>query len=226
MEGPFDFDKQTVVRLESITPDAELHLMRDARISSKDRNSDRTGLITYLIKHGHWSPFEMVHIKMYVECSRAIARQILRHRSFSFQEFSQRYQTVDVIRKDRVRWEARLESDKNRQSSLGIQDPEARQLIQTEFDNVQERVWQCAIKAYNECINAGIAREQARALLPEGLTFTRMCMAGTLRSWIHYIDLRTKQDTQYEHRVVAEKAKALIALQCPVVAKALGWTVA
>ncbi len=160
-------------------------------------------LIRYLIKHQHWSPLEMVNICLEIETTRDIARQILRHRSFSFQEFSQRYAdpTKDL-------WftmkEARLQDTKNRQNSidLDINDDEHRRTAY-QWENIQQEVIKKTQDAYEWAIQHGIAKEQARAVLPEGMTNSRLYMNGTLRSWVHYIQLRSEQGTQKEHREIA-----------------------
>jgi len=159
-------------------------------------------LMRYLIEHGHWSPFEMVSITMEIATTRDIARQILRHRSFSFQEFSQRYADPTEALGFTNR-ETRLQDAKNRQNSIATDD----EYINKQWIIMQEHMKAMTQAIYNDAIKLGIAKEQARALLPEGLTVSRLYMAGTLRSWIHYCVLRTKADTQAEHRQVAESAK-------------------
>jgi thymidylate synthase (FAD) len=158
-------------------------------------------LIQYCAKHKHWSIFEMVSITMSIETTRDIARQILRHRSFSFQEFSQRYAdpTGDLGFTTR---EARLQDQKNRQNSIETSDTN----LSDDWDGIQEEVTLVAKKAYKWAIENGIAKEQARAVLPEGLTNSRLYMNGTLRSWIHYCQLRMTEGTQKEHRLVAQDA--------------------
>jgi thymidylate synthase (FAD) len=155
-------------------------------------------LLNYLAKHQHWSPFEMASATMEIETTRDIARQILRHRSFSFQEFSQRYAdpTGDL---GFVTREARLQDEKNRQNSIEVDDAR----LEDRWELVQKDVIQSAIEAYNWAIDNGIAKEQARAVLPEGLTVSRMYMAGTIRSWMHYAILRAGVETQKEHREIA-----------------------
>jgi thymidylate synthase (FAD) len=169
-------------------------------------------LIKYLIKHKHWSPFEMVSICMEIETTRDIARQILRHRSFSFQEFSQRYAdpTKDLDFEFR---HARLQDHKNRQSSIDCQDLE----LEAEWCWQQQQLVQHAEEVYQWARSRNIAKEQARAVLPEGNTISRIYMNGTLRSWIHYIELRTAEETQLEHRQVAEACKAEIAKIFPLI---------
>jgi thymidylate synthase (FAD) len=155
-------------------------------------------LIRYLIKHAHWSPLEMVSACAEITTTRDIARQILRHRSFSFQEFSQRYAdpTKDL---DFVLREARLQDTKNRQNSIEIEDP----ALQVWWDAKQKFIIETVKQTYAEAIERGIAKEQARAILPEGNTVSRLYMNGTLRSWIHFIELRSGNGTQKEHQLVA-----------------------
>jgi thymidylate synthase (FAD) len=153
-------------------------------------------LIRYLIKNQHWSPLEMVSICLEIETTRDIARQILRHRSFSFQEFSQRYAVADLGVEYK---EARLQDVKNRQNSIENDNPD----LELFWKNYQKDVAESAQKAYNWAIENGIAKEQARAVLPEGMTVSRMYMNGTLRSWVHYIQLRSEKGTQKEHREIA-----------------------
>jgi thymidylate synthase (FAD) len=154
-------------------------------------------LIRYLIKHKHWSPLEMVSACLEIETTRDIARQILRHRSFSFQEFSQRYAVADLG------WEykeARLQDTKNRQNSISTDNTE----LQAEWERRQSNIANDAADVYNWALENGIAKEQARAVLPEGITTSRLYMQGTLRSWLHYIELRSGPETQKEHREVAQ----------------------
>ena len=173
-----------------------------ARVSNPDNqmnNETSEKLIRYLIKHGHWSPLEMASVCLEIETTRDIARQILRHRSFSFQEFSQRYAdpTKDLNFTTR---EARLQDTKNRQNSIEIDiDSE----LHDEWNRVQQRVIDKAKEAYRWAIKNGIAKEQARAVLPEGNIESRLYMNGTLRSWVHYIELRSGHGTQKEHMEIA-----------------------
>ena len=178
-----------------------------ARVSnpSNQLNSETSEkLINYLIKNYRWSPLEMVNVCLEIETTRDIARQILRHRSFSFQEFSQRYAnpTEDL---DFVIREARLQDNKNRQNSIENQNSE----LENQWSKKQKKVIENAIKTYEWAIENGIAKEQARVVLPEGNTISRLYMNGTLRSWIHYIDLRASHGTQKEHIEIA-KACALV----------------
>jgi thymidylate synthase (FAD) len=170
-----------------------------ARVSNpaNQHNSETAEkLVRYLIKHQHWSPLEMVSVCMEIQTTRDIARQILRHRSFSFQEFSQRYAEVDF---DWVEREARLQDTKNRQNSIDTDDF----ALQQGWATQQSYVTFAAEKAYQWAIKNGIAKEQARAVLPEGITQSRLYMNGTLRSWVHYIQLRSSNGTQKEHMEVA-----------------------
>ena len=153
-------------------------------------------LIRYLIKNSHWSPLEMASVCLSIETTRDIARQILRHRSFSFQEFSQRYAVADL---GVVLKEARLQDTKNRQNSLETDDKE----LATRWEIKQQRIADLSSDVYDWAIKHGIAKEQARAVLPEGLTVSRLYMNGTLRSWLHYIELRSGPETQKEHREIA-----------------------
>jgi thymidylate synthase (FAD) len=176
-----------------------------ARVSnpSNQMNSETAPkLLKYCLKNKHWSIFEMAHIVMEIETTRDIARQILRHRSFSFQEFSQRYAdpTKDL---GFIAREARLQDSKNRQNSIEIENDSG---LQQRWDERQKIVIEYAQKEYDWAIKAGIAKEQARAVLPEGLTVSRLYMAGSLRSWIHYIIIRAGKETQKEHREIATDA--------------------
>ena len=169
-------------------------------------------LIRYLIKHQHWSPLEMVSACLEITTTRDIARQILRHRSFSFQEFSQRYAdpTKDL---NFVLRDARKQDDKNRQNSidLDIQTNDADRFLAYQWERMQENVIEQARNAYEWAIKSGIAKEQARAVLPEGLIESRIYMNGTLRSWIHFIELRSSNGTQKEHQLVAIECAKVIA---------------
>ena len=174
-----------------------------ARVSNPtNQNNTLTApkLLKYLTKHKHWSPFEIVNIVQEINTTRDIGRQILRHRSFSFQEFSQRY--ANPTETDFIIRDARLQDEKNRQNSIENNDYE----LQMEWTHKQENVAYHSKEAYNWAIKNGIAKEQARVVLPEGLTPTRMYMNGNLRSWIHYCQLRMGVETQKEHRLIAKEA--------------------
>lgn len=185
-----------------------------ARVSnpSNQINSDTSEkLIKYLVKHQHWSPLEMATMCLEIETTRDIARQILRHRSFSFQEFSQRY--ADPVKElEFVIREARLQDQKNRQNSIKTDDFP----LIFEWNDRQQQVIDLVKRNYEWAINRGIAKEQARALLPEGLTMSRMYMSGTLRSWIHYIQLRSGNGTQLEHMQIAKECAKVIAEVFPL----------
>ena len=170
-------------------------------------------LIRYLIKENHWSPLEMVHMTLEIKTTRDIARQILRHRSFSFQEFSQRYAVAPGFEGR----EARLQDEKNRQNSVETDDRDLNEWWQMEQKKVQAR----AEMSYKDALSKGIAKEQARALLPEGLTQSTLYMAGSLRSWIHYCELRRANGTQKEHMEVADKCWEIIGVHFPDIVEAL-----
>ena len=191
--------------------DAQELIAYCARVSnpSNQLNSETSEkLIRYLVRHAHWSPLEMVSACVEITTTRDIARQILRHRSFSFQEFSQRYADPTKDLKFVTR-EARLQDPKNRQNSVEVED----QLLQNEWYRSQQRVIYAAQREYEWAIKNGIAKEQARAVLPEGLIESRLYMNGTLRSWIHFIELRSGNGTQKEHQLIALAcAKAIAAI--------------
>jgi thymidylate synthase (FAD) len=191
-----------------------------ARVSNKDNQNNKATaakLVKYLINNDHWSPLEMVHVTMEIETTRDIARQILRHRSFSFQEFSQRYAEVQQFTTTR---EARLQDPKNRQNSIYPDNDEVIPLT-IAFERMQREVAMLATETYRKALDMGIAKEQARALLPEGLTMSTMYMAGSLRSWIHYIVLRAENGTQKEHKLIALQCWDIIKQHFPSVASVL-----
>jgi len=200
-------------KLISITPNAEQIIAYCARVSSDNQNNpDTAKLLSYCLKHKHWSPFEHASMTIQIDTSRAIARQILRHRSFCFQEFSQRYNS-------RLAFESinpRKQAEKNRQSSTGNCDT----ATQSYFNEAAKDIEELATKHYQECINMGIARESARFLLPES-TLSKLYMTGNIRSWIHYINLRTEPETQLEHRVIADEIKSILKEQLPVLEEIL-----
>lgn len=188
-----------------------------ARVSNpaNQNNTETAGkLVRYLIRENHWSPLEMVHMTMEIKTTRDISRQILRHRSFSFQEFSQRYAESEEFIHDR---EARTQDLKNRQNSIDSQDAK----LQEEFNMRQRKVLDAAKWQYDWALDSGIAKEQARALLPEGLTGTTLYMSGSLRSWIHYCDLRMANGTQKEHMDIAKRCWSVIGQHFPDVIKAV-----
>lgn len=192
----------SAVKVVWSTPEGEDLIAYMARVSAPENQGNKeTGpkLVKYLIKHKHWSPLEMVNVCMEIETTRDIARQILRHRSFSFQEFSQRY----AVAQDFELSEVRMQDTKNRQNSLSTDDYE----MQNWWNAAQLRVQTDAQLIYGMALQKGIAKEQARKLLPEGLTMSKMYMNGTLRSWLHYVGIRCDAATQKEHREVAEKCR-------------------
>ena len=172
-------------------------------------------LLDYLIKHKHWSPFEMCSATLEVETTRDIARQFLRHRSFSFQEFSQRYADIRSFDDSFVIREARLQDEKNRQNSVQTNDEK----LQRMWEQQQRRVIEASKQAYNWAIENGIAKEQARSVLPEGNTVSRLYVNGTIRSWIHYIELRSANGTQLEHMELAKEIGRTIAKIFPYFAE-------
>ena len=191
------------------TRDIENLVAYCARVSNPSNQMNtqtNSKLLSYLKKHAHWSPFEMVSVCLEIETTRDIARQMLRHRSFSFQEFSQRYSNVAEIAEPFELRELRLQDTTNRQNSIQVDDPE----LSEEWVRMQKQVIDCTYRVYNWALDNGIAKEQARAVLPEGLTKSRMYMNGTPRSWIHYIDLREKNGTQLEHMQIAKACAEVI----------------
>ena len=202
------------VQLVWITPHAESLIARIARVSNpaNQDNLNYTGLVKYLIEHKHWSPFEMASACLEINTTRDIGRQILRHRSFSFQEFSQRYADVSALPPPSFR-EARLQDTKNRQNSLEIGPGP----LADRWEILQHEVYDRAMERYREALEVGIAKEQARALLPEGLTPSRMYMSGTIRSWMHYCQLRSGPETQKEHREIAQGAAKVLSHYLPVI---------
>ena len=208
-------EKEKAVKLISITPDAEKLIAYCARVSSKNQeNPNIEKLLTYCYEHGHWSVFETAYITMEVNTSRAISAQILRHRSFTFQEFSQRYAEVP----DFYTYEARRQDKKNRQASVDDMDFKDRHW----FTCAQDRIQTVSAFLYNEALDKGIAKEQARFLLPLS-SKTKLYMTGNVRSWIHYLDQRCKWDTQKEHRDLALEMREIVKQQLPTIAKAVAW---
>tara|TARA_B100000614_G_scaffold64662_1_gene57278 strand:+ start:1756 stop:2433 length:678 start_codon:yes stop_codon:yes gene_type:complete len=207
-----------IARLVSYSQTGEnLHVGNDiqelvaycARVSNpSNQNNSKTSekLLRYLAKHKHWSPFEMVSACLEITTTRDIARQLLRHRSFSFQEFSQRYANINSLDDDFVLREVRLQDEKNRQNSIETDDAELKSWWYQQQNFVIDHVK----RIYNEAIEKGIAKEQARAILPEGNTVSRLYVNGTLRSWIHYIELRSANGTQKEHMDLAMECAKVI----------------
>jgi len=186
-----------------------------ARVSNPSNQMNKETsekLIKYLIKHAHWSPLEMVSACLEIDTTRDIAHQIVRHRSFSFQEFSQRYANPEEMGDQFVIREARLQDEKNRQNSIDLDlESDGHKILQGTWKNKQQKVIDAAKEAYDWAIANGIAKEQARAVLPEGCTKTRLYMNGTLRSWVHYIELRGANGTQKEHMEIAHACAKVIA---------------
>ena len=206
------------VKLIHSTPDGDNLVAYMARVSNpaNQSNTETSGkLISYLIKHKHWSPFEMVNMCVEIHTTRSISAQILRHRSFSFQEFSQRYALV--LDSPQVP-DLRRQDTSNRQNSIDDLDSNTKQLLQHKAQFIFDQ----AMILYDEMIDAGVAKECARDVLPLS-TPTKMYMNGTLRSWIHYCELRCDNGTQLEHRIIADQCKKLIIQQFPLVSEALGY---
>lgn len=209
------------VKLISITPDAEKTMGFIARVSNpaNQGNENVAGLLAYCLKHGHFSVFEQAHITMEVNTTRDIAAQILRHVGFRFQEFSQRYAAVTDVAPVP---ELRMQDHKNRQNSIEVSDAETK-LVIGEYQMRIHDLFTQSHDLYEEMLNFGIAKECARKVLPLN-TETKIYMTGSVRQWIHYIQLRTANGTQKEHMIIAELAKEVFTNELPIVSKALGWT--
>lgn len=204
-------------RLVSITPDAEGQIVYMARVSNPSNQSNletAPRLIKYLIKHKHWSPFEMASMQIEIETTRAIAAQILRHRSFSFQEFSQRYSSVDQLGTVGLP-HLRSQDLKNKQASHDDLDPKRVELMNKQI----QQLYHSTFDYYEYLLSQGVAKECARSILPLG-TPTRLYMSGSIRSWIHYIQIRAGVETQLEHRLIAESVKDIFEEQLPNVYEA------
>ena len=208
------------IKLISVTPEAEKHMAYVARVSNpaNQDNPKVAGLLSYCIKHGHWSVFEQAHMTVEIETTRGLAAQILRHRSFTYQEFSQRYADVSYIREDIPLPELRRQDEKNRQNSIDDVDPE----VVERFNKEMREHFDKSIDLYKKMLHAGIAKECARFVLPLA-TPTRLYMTGSVRSWIHYIDLRSAHGTQKEHMDLVENVRSVFKEQFPTVSEALGW---
>tara|TARA_B100001769_G_C22069339_1_gene575504 strand:- start:387 stop:1076 length:690 start_codon:yes stop_codon:yes gene_type:complete len=211
---PADFFTQDVESVQDLVA----YCARVSNPSNQNNKETNEKLIKYLIKHQHWSPLEMVNACLEINTTRDIAHQIVRHRSFSFQEFSQRYANPEEMGDMFVHREARLQDKKNRQNSVDL-DPENKEDIRLGmiWNSWQNKVIREAQEAYEWAIENGIAKEQARVVLPEGLTKTRLYMNGTLRSWVHYIELRGGHGTQKEHMEIAWACAKVIAEIFPMV---------
>jgi len=208
------------VKLVTVTPDAEKTMGYVARVSNPNNqdNPKVAGLLGYCIKHGHWSVFEQAHMTVEIETTRGLAAQILRHRSFTYQEFSQRYADSSLLGDTIPLPELRSQDTKNRQNSIDDVDP----FVNQDFQLKMQRHFLDGMKLYKEMLDAGIAKECARFVLPLA-TPTRLYMTGSVRSWIHYIDLRSAHGTQKEHMDIANECKCIFAGQFPIVAEALEW---
>ena len=210
----------TPIKLVSVTPDAEKTMAYVARVSNpKNQDNEKfSGLLRYCIQHGHWSVFEQAHMTVEINTTRGLAAQILRHRSFTFQEFSQRYADVSFIREDIPLPELRSQDEKNRQNSIDDVDPETVE----KYNKMMRKHFDAVIDLYKMMLRDGIAKECARFVLPLA-TPTRLYMTGSVRSWIHYINLRSAHGTQKEHIDVVEEIRRVFKEQFPTVSEALQW---
>jgi|TARA_B100000035_G_scaffold3909_1_gene3488 thymidylate synthase (FAD) len=210
----------TKVCLVSVTPDAEKTIGYVARVSNpkNQENPNVEGLLKYCIKHGHWSVFEQAFMTLEIHTTRAISPQILRHRSFTYQEFSQRYADSSLLSETIPLPELRLQDEKNRQNSIDGVDPFTKQ----KYEILMQHHFKAGMELYQQMLDEGIAKECARNVLPLAVP-TKMYMSGSLRSWIHYIDLRSANGTQKEHMKIAEACKKHFICQFPIISRALGW---
>jgi len=208
------------VQLISVTPDAEQTMAYVARVSnpSNQDNENYAGLLRYCIKHNHWSVFEQSHMTLEIETTRGIAAQVLRHRSFTFQEFSQRYADTNLITERIPVPDLRKQDTKNRQNSTD----DLGDYVKLKFQAEIAEHFTAANNLYKRLLEAGVAKECARFVLPLA-TPTRIYMTGSCRSWIHYIDLRSAHGTQKEHMIIAEQCREVFKEQFPAVAEAMGW---
>ena len=208
------------VKFVSITPDAEKTMAYIARVSNpKNQDNEKfAGLLKYCIKHGHWSVFEQAHMTLEIETTRGLAAQILRHRSFTYQEFSQRYADSSLLGETIPIPELRRQDTKNRQNSIDDLDPKERQHYEIEM----QRHFDAGMKLYKKMLDAGIAKECARFVLPLA-TPTRLYMTGSCRSWVHYINLRSAHGTQKEHIDLVSEVRSIFVKQFPSVSEALEW---
>ena len=211
--------KENQIKLISVTPDAEKQMAYCARVSNPNNqdNENYAGLLRYCIKHHHWSIFEQAYMTLEIETTRAIAAQILRHRSFTFQEFSQRYAQSNELGKIKLP-DLRRQDTKNRQNSIDDVDPFVKQKLEAQMITL----FSSAQSLYNQMIQEGIAKECARMVLPL-CTPTRIYMSGSVRSWIHYIELRSANGTQKEHMDIANECKSIFVKNFPTIAEALEW---
>ena len=212
--------KTPTVKLVRVTPEAEQHIAYCARVSNPKNQSNQgfEGLLKYCIKNQHWSIFEHAFATLEINTSLAIATQILRHRSFTFQQFSQRYADSTKLQVEIPVPELRRQDTKNRQNSTDDLPAD----VSISFNVKIEEHFKQAIEIYQDMLNAGVAKESARFVLPQA-TQTRLYMSGSVRSWIHYIDLRSAHGTQLEHKQIAEQCKCIMASEFPTIASALDW---
>jgi thymidylate synthase (FAD) len=214
------------VNLNWVTPKAEEAILKIARVSSsrKDKTSNPEGLINYLIKHAHWSPFEHGHLSVEIETSKAIGIQLIRHRSFTFQEFSQRYQDVNKAGDGLFEpIELRAQCEDNRQSSTEVINPEIK--VEGGYVKASDLIYEHLSRThdlYDQLLEAGVAREQARMVLPLATT-TKIHMTGSIRSWIHFLKLRDDDHAQKEIQLVAKEIKSIFIQEFPIISKALGY---
>ena len=208
------------VSLVTVTPDAEQTMAYIARVSNPDNqeNPNYAKLLGYCIKHGHWSVFEQAHMTLEIETTRGLAAQILRHRSFTYQEFSQRYASTNLLSNSIELPELRRQDTKNRQNSIDDLDPE----IVERLNRQMVTLFSSASALYNQMLDAGVAKECARFVLPLACP-TKLYMTGSVRSWVHYIDLRSANGTQKEHMDIALECKRIFKEQFPTVAEAMEW---
>ena len=211
----------TSVNLVSVTPEAEATMGYVARVSNpaNQENPKVAGLLKYCVQHQHWSVFEQAYMTLEINTTRGVAAQVLRHRSFTYQEFSQRYADASLLGFEIPVPDLRLQDTKNRQNSIDGVDPEQKKFLQSKI----ERYFAEGMDLYNEMLREGIAKECARFVLPLA-TPTKIYMTGSVRSWIHYIELRTGHGTQKEHMDLANECKRVFICKFPIVAEALGWT--
>lgn len=208
------------VSLLTVTPDAEKMMAYVARVSNPNNqeNPNYAGLLGYCIKHGHWSVFEQAHMTLEIETTRGLAAQILRHRSFTYQEFSQRYASTNLLSMDIELPELRRQDTKNRQNSIDDLDPK----VVDKLNRQMVTLFSSASALYSQMLDAGVAKECARFVLPLACP-TRLYMTGSVRSWYHYIALRSANGTQKEHMDIANECKRIFQEQFPTVAEAAGW---
>ena len=208
------------VKFVSITPDAEKMMAYIARVSnpSNQQNEKYSGLLKYCIKHNHWSVFEQSSMTLEIETTRGLAAQILRHRSFTYQEFSQRYADTKLLDDTIPLPQLRKQDTKNRQNSTDDLD----EFLVQDFQLEMTKLFASSMKLYNKMLDSGVAKECARFVLPLA-TPTRLYMTGSVRSWVHYIDLRSAHGTQKEHMDIAEMVRSVFKEQFPIVSEALGW---